>query len=144
MNNNKHAAIYCRISTENQMNNWFGLLAQIEQCTKEAQNLGYIVKPGHIFQDTWSSKASLDKRPWLMGLLKAVGDRWNMEWEGVDAVIMINLERLTRDKGEYLLLKDYLGNFSAKIVSMNQRDIEVIESEIKDDIVDFIISELLK
>lgn len=57
---------------------------------------------------------------------------------------MINLERLTRDKGEYLLLKDYLGNFSAKIVSINNKDIEAMENEIKDDFVDFIVSELLK
>lgn len=51
-----NAAIYCRVSTENQAIDGTSLDSQLEECLKEASRLGYEVPEDRIFTEIWSGR----------------------------------------------------------------------------------------
>lgn len=141
MNDKKHAAIYCRVSTANDQIN---LQNQVEKCMNEAQRLGYTVNSEHIFQDSGSSIASLGNRPWLVGLLKTFDDSRKKVWMNIEAVIVIDFGRITRDRKMFRHIMDFFGNFSAKIFNLNNKDLETIEDKIIYNSIHSVIYELFR
>jgi len=87
LSNRRNAAIYCRVSTDNQENEGTSLDTQRQGCLKYCQDKGYSVT--HQFVETWSG-LSLE-RPKLDELRQLV--RGNQ----IDNIVIHSLDRLSRD-----------------------------------------------
>jgi site-specific DNA recombinase len=83
----KTAAIYCRVSTDNQEQEGTSLQTQLEACLKYCQDKGYDV--AYRFSEAYSG-LSLE-RPELDKLRDLVRN------EGIDVVVCYSLDRLSRD-----------------------------------------------
>jgi len=94
------AAIYCRVSTEDQEREGTSLDSQLEACLKKAHELGYEVPEEFIILETCSG-LTLD-RPKLPRLRQWVRDK------EVDAVIAYTLDRLSRDPVHFIILQEEL------------------------------------
>ncbi len=94
------AAIYCRVSTEDQEKEGTSLQSQLEACKKMAQERGYDVPEGSIVMETYSG-LSLD-RPKLNEVRQWVRDK------EVDTVIAYTLDRLSRDPVHFIIFQEVL------------------------------------
>lgn len=95
----KVAAIYMRAPDRTE-NDRTSVEAQLAACQTLADELGFTVEPGAIFQDSGTSASST--RPGLSALFQGIGER------GVEAVIVYQLDRLARGGGalQEALLKE--------------------------------------
>ena len=89
----KSAAIYCRVSTEDQEREGTSLDSQLKACQDKAYELGYEITEKYTGKETYSG-LSLD-RPKLAQLRQWVRDK------EVDAVVAYTLDRLSRDPVHY-------------------------------------------
>ncbi len=94
------AAVYCRVSTEDQEREGTSLQSQREACLKKAQELGYEVPEEFTAIETYSG-LSLD-RPKLNEVRQWVRDK------EVDVVIAYTLDRLSRDPVHFIILQEEL------------------------------------
>jgi site-specific DNA recombinase len=108
----KAAAIYCRVSTEEQAGG-YSLITQMEACQQYATEHGYIVMPEHIFQDDYTG-ASLD-RP-ALDRLRAVAASGQVE-----AVIVLDLDRIARKVVYQMILEEEFTRYGAPIEYVNDR-----------------------
>jgi len=92
------AAIYARVSTEDQTHN-YSIPTQIEACQKAAEELGYSIVRENTFIDDGHSGATLD-RPNLERLRTAI------EQGSIQAVICYDTDRLSRKLAHLLLLTE--------------------------------------
>ena len=92
------AAIYARVSTQEQADKGYSLPTQIDACLETAQQHGYRVPESHIFRDDYTG-TSLN-RPHLAKLRDLVRQRL------VHAVIVYDLDRLSRKLAHQLLLTE--------------------------------------
>ena len=106
------AAIYCRVSTENQAVDGTSLGSQKEACLKKAQELGYEVPEEFTIIETYSG-LSLD-RPKLNDIRQWVRDKL------VDAVIAYTLDRLSRDPVHFIILQEELEKAGIKLVLVTE------------------------
>ncbi len=97
---NRLAAIYARVSTEDQ-GKGYSIPTQIEACQRLAQQEGYTVPDSHIFVDEGISGTTLD-RPALRRLRELVAV------QAIAAVIILDPDRLSRKMGKLLVLTDEL------------------------------------
>ncbi len=110
------AAIYIRVSTEDQAANGFGLEVQIERCKAQATVKGWIVDTEkHVYADEGiSGTKDQHERPGLAAMLRAVD---NCE---VDAVIVLALDRLGRSMKIVLDLVDRIVKAGCELVSCKE------------------------
>ena len=94
----KTAAIYCRVSTEDQEREGSSLDSQLSACVKKAQELGYTADSEYVVNEVYSGLI-LD-RPCLNQLRQWVRNRT------VDAVVVYSTDRLSRDPVHLLLLAE--------------------------------------
>src|SRR5438132_201343 len=92
------AAIYARVSTQDQADKGYSLPTQIEACQQLAQHAGYTVLESHIFVDDYTG-TSLN-RPQFTRLRDMVRNGL------VQAVIVYDLDRLSRKLAHQLLLSE--------------------------------------
>ncbi|GAI59279.1 unnamed protein product, partial [marine sediment metagenome] len=92
----KTAAIYCRVSTEDQEREGTSLDSQLEACKKLARDQGYETKKDYIIREVYSG-LTLD-RP---DLTKLRG--WLQSGE-VNAVVIYSSDRFSRDGYDFLTL----------------------------------------
>lgn len=92
------AAIYCRVSTENQEREGTSLESQREACLNKAKELGYEVGPARILKEVYSGLEI--ERPLLTELREWVRNK------EIDAVVVYSTDRLSRDPLHLLLLAD--------------------------------------
>lgn len=83
------AAIYARVSTEDQKREGTSLESQVAACLNKASDLGYQVDEEHIFLETWSG-ADLD-RPELLGVHNLIKQK------EVQALVCHSTDRLARN-----------------------------------------------
>jgi len=93
----KRAAIYTRVSTEEQAERGFSLQTQEEACRRYCEERGWTVI--EVYREEGVSGATLD-RPQLDALRDAI------EAGRVDAVVVYDQDRLSRNAGQYLLLRE--------------------------------------
>jgi site-specific DNA recombinase len=96
----RYAAIYCRVSTEDQAKN-FSIPTQIDACQKLAEREGYAVPETHLLIDGGISGTTLD-RPALRRLRELIKAR------AIVALIVYDLDRLSRNQGHLCLLVEEL------------------------------------
>ena len=104
------AAIYCRVSTDNQETEGTSLQTQFEACIKYCQGKGYEV--AHCFSETYSG-LTLD-RPRLNELreLARIGD--------IDVVVVYCLDRLSRDPVHGVIIIEELENHHVTLEAVTE------------------------
>ena len=98
-NDIKYAAIYARVSTEDQ-GKGFSIPTQIDACQQLATREGYTVPESHVLIDEGISGTTMD-RPSLRKLRDLVNAR------AIMAAIVYDPDRLSRNLGHQLLLAEY-------------------------------------
>ncbi|MFC1916703.1 recombinase family protein [Chloroflexota bacterium] len=106
------AAIYCRVSTEDQEREGSSLISQKEACLKKAQELGYSVSEEFIILETYSG-LSLN-RPKLDQLRERIRDKQ------VDAVVAYTLDRLSRDPVHFIILQEEIQKAGAELILVTE------------------------
>jgi len=106
------AAIYCRVSTEDQEREGTSLDSQLEACLKKGHELGYEVSEEFIILETYSG-LTLD-RPKLPRLRQWVRDK------EVDAVIGYTLDRLSRDPVHFIILQEELEKAGVALILVTE------------------------
>jgi len=101
----KTAAIYCRVSTEDQGRDGTSLKTQLDACRSHCKDNGYVVS--HRSTETCSG-LTLD-RPQLIELRNLV--RAN----SIDVVVVYSLDRLSRDPVQGLILLEELERYNATL-----------------------------
>lgn len=104
------AAIYCRVSTDNQEREGTSLHTQLENCLKYCESKGYEVS--HRFSEAYSG-LSLE-RPELDNLRELVRD------EIVDVIVCYSLDRLSRDPGHGVIITQELEKHSVKLETVTE------------------------
>ena len=108
----KRAAIYCRVSTENQEREGTSLDTQMSACLKFAKDNGYEVSPEFTFKEARSG-LSLG-RP-LLGKLRDAAKN-----KRIDTVIAYCLDRLSRDPVDFIVLQDELKKVGVNILFVTE------------------------
>ena len=106
------AAIYCRVSTEDQEREGTSLQSQLDACKKLAQEKGYEVVEEFVTEETYSG-LSID-RPKLNEVRQRVRDR------EVDAVIAYTLDRLSRDPVHFIILQEELERAGVELILVTE------------------------
>lgn len=108
----KKAAIYCRVSTEDQEREGTSLDSQREACLKKAVELGCEVPENFVVIETYSG-LSLE-RPKLDQLRQLARDK------EVDVVIAYTLDRLSRDPVHCIILQDELERNGVELILVTE------------------------
>ena len=110
------AAIYCRVSTDQQERDGSSLDTQQEKCIAYAERKGYHLAPEHIYRDS-ASGATLERAA-LNTLLEAARAR------AFDIVIVKDVSRLSRDQVDVLTMRARLKahNVTTEFVDRNYGD----------------------
>ncbi len=106
------AAIYCRVSTEDQEREGTSLQSQLEACEKLAEEKGYEVEEQYIIREVYSG-LTLD-RPKLNELREWVRDKQ------VDVVIAYTLDRLSRDPVHFIILQEELERVGVELILVTE------------------------
>jgi site-specific DNA recombinase len=109
---NKIAAIYCRVSTEDQEREGTSLQSQQEACLKKAHELGYEVPEEFIFIETYSGLTM--ERPALTRLREYIRNR------DIDSLIAYTLDRLSRDPVHFIILQGELERAGVELVLVTE------------------------
>ncbi|HNT23316.1 MAG TPA: recombinase family protein [Anaerolineales bacterium] len=115
----KRAAVYVRVSTDEQKERGYSLPSQVEACTTYAMQLGFDVVG--VFQDDVSGMVDISQRPGGGELQKMIARR------EIEAVVIYDIDRLSRDLINLLVaVKTWL----ACGLELYSRDVGRIESYI--------------
>ena len=106
------AAIYCRVSTEDQEREGTSLDSQLKACQGKAQELGYEISEKYTVRETYSG-LSLD-RPKLDQLRQWVRDK------EVDVVVAYTLDRLSRDPVHFIILQEELERAGVALIMVTE------------------------
>jgi site-specific DNA recombinase len=106
------AAIYCRVSTEDQEREGTSLQSQLDACLAKSRELGYETPSEFTISETYSG-LSLD-RPKLNHLREWVRDK------EVDAVIAYTLDRLSRDPVHFIILQEELERAGVALIMVTE------------------------
>jgi site-specific DNA recombinase len=106
------AAVYCRVSTEDQEREGTSLDSQLKACQNKAQELGYEISEKYTIRETYSG-LSLD-RPKLAQLRQWVRDK------EVDVVVAYTLDRLSRDPVHFIILQEELERNGIELILVTE------------------------
>lgn len=101
MNTNKRAALYIRVSTEEQARHGLSLSAQLENLQQYAKNKGYKIV-GIYTDDGASARKSPFSRKAFRQLMEDV------QWNRIDRILFIKLDRWFRSVRDYYKAQDIL------------------------------------
>ena len=106
------AAMYCRVSTEEQEREGTSLDSQLEACLKKADELGYDVPEELIFKETYSG-LSLD-RPMLSQIRELIRN------QEINGLIAYTLDRLSRDPVHFIILQEEQEKAGVKLILVTE------------------------
>ncbi len=111
--NNKVAAIYCRVSTKEQVEEGNSLTTQERNCRDYAAKNGYEV--AEVFIEQGESAKTAD-RPQLQRLLSFCSLKKN----GINAVIAYKIDRISRNVDDYSQIRLLLKRYNVEIKSTTE------------------------
>ena len=106
------AAIYARVSTEDQEREGTSLGSQLTACQDKAQELGYDISEKYTIRETYSG-LSLN-RPKLDQLRQWVRDK------EVDAVVAYTLDRVSRDPVHFIILQEEMERSGVELILVTE------------------------
>jgi site-specific DNA recombinase len=106
------AAIYCRVSTDNQEREGTSLGSQLEACLSKAHELGYEMPQELIFKETYSG-LTLD-RPILSQVRELIRN------QEIDGLIAYTLDRVSRDPVHFIILQGELEKAGVEIILVTE------------------------
>jgi site-specific DNA recombinase len=107
------AAIYVRVSTQDQVQHGFSLKAQEEALENYAKALGYEISK--IYKDEGKSAKNLQQRPEMMQLLA------DAEAKKFSAIFIYKLDRFSRSLKDLILTIDKLKEWGVDFVSLQDK-----------------------
>jgi len=111
MNQNKKAIIYCRVSTEDQAKEGLSVESQEVSCRRVAEEEGYSII--EVIKDEGKSGKDLKRE----GIKKVIGF---VETGSIDAVFMVNTDRLSRNVGDHVLVTELFRKKKVLLRSITQ------------------------
>ncbi|MEX1337352.1 recombinase family protein [Hydrogenibacillus schlegelii] len=90
----KRAAIYARVSTEDQTDNT-SFDTQVTDCRREAERRGYLTTEADVYLEDVSGAYGIDRRP----VLRTVWEKYQTGF--YDAIIVWHTDRLSRSRVRY-------------------------------------------
>lgn len=108
-----HAAIYVRVSTQDQAQHGFSLDAQQESLINYAKALGYEIFK--IYRDEGKSAKDLKHRPEMLQMLK------DAEEKKFDAIFVYKLDRFSRSIKDLILTIDQLKTWGIDFISLQDK-----------------------
>lgn len=112
-NETKHAVIYCRVSTKEQVDEGNSLSTQEKICRDYALKNGYEI--AHVFIEQGES-AKTTERTELQNLLSYCANRKN----GIDAIIAYKIDRISRNTDDYSQIRLLLKRYKVEIKSCTE------------------------
>ena len=106
------AALYTRVSTEDQEKEGTSLGSQLEACLKKAQELGYETSEDYTIREVYSG-LTLD-RPRLTELRESVRNK------EIDAVIAYTLDRISRDPVQLIILQEEMEKAGVELLLVTE------------------------
>lgn len=106
------AAIYCRVSTEDQEKEGTSLQSQLEACRQRAGERGFEVPEEYVFLEAFSG-LTLD-RPKLEKVRQLVADRQ------VGTIIAYTLDRLSRDPVHFIILQEEIERAGVELILVTE------------------------
>lgn len=106
------AAIYCRVSTEDQEREGTSLDSQRQACLNKAHELGFVTSDKYITMETFSG-LTLD-RPQLLKLRE-----WIRENE-VNAIVSYTIDRLSRDPVHFIILQEEMEKAGCELILVTE------------------------
>jgi len=103
------AAIYTRVSTEEQAKEGFSLDAQLDKLRSYCKARDWIVA-GEYVDDGYSGRKT--KRPAYMKMLEEI-DKW-------DALLVIKMDRIHRNQKNFMFMMEHLNKNKKEFVSMSE------------------------
>jgi site-specific DNA recombinase len=107
---NRYAAIYARVSTEDQADG-YSLPSQVDACQKLAAQHGYHVPDAYVFQEDYTGKVL--GRPLLPHVRELVRAR------AVQAIIVYDPDRLARRFALQVILEEEMDQAEVKLIYVN-------------------------
>lgn len=97
----RRAAVYCRVSTDDQQDNGTSLDSQLDACLKHARERGYVVDPQHVFSG-WESAGGWRDRKLLQHALDTIrhGD--------ADVFVCYAVDRLSRRQAHTAIISEII------------------------------------
>jgi site-specific DNA recombinase len=106
------AAIYARVSTEDQEREGTSLDSQVAACVGRANELGYDTDDEHIIREVWSGLTL--ERPKLSQLREWVRNK------EIDALFAYTLDRLSRDPVHFIILLEQIERAGVELVLVTE------------------------
>ena len=113
MKNKPLAAIYVRVSTQDQAQQGFSLAAQQEALENYAKALGYEIT--RIYKDEGKSAKNIQQRPEMVQMLK------DAEAKKFSAIFIYKLDRFSRSLKDLILTIDKLKEWGIDFVSLQDK-----------------------
>jgi site-specific DNA recombinase len=107
------ALLYCRVSSDRQVNDGHGLESQEHRCKEYAKQHGYIVE--NIFRDSYTGGGDFMKRPAMSEMVTYIENKPSTNY----VVIFDDTKRLARDHMEYWRLRQLFKSLEATVESPN-------------------------
>ena len=90
----KNAAVYIRVSTEDQARDGYSLDAQLKAIKRYAQQNDMIIDPQYIFKDKGISGRKAEKRPAFMEMIKQAKSKDKK----FDIILVHKMDRFSRNR----------------------------------------------
>ena len=102
MENNKRAALYIRVSTDDQTE--YSPDSQIKLCRKYALDNNYEIMESHIYKEDGISGTKADKRPQFQKMIASAKSKP----KPFDVILVYDFSRFARNKDESVMYKTLL------------------------------------
>jgi len=106
------AAIYCRVSTEDQQREGTSLESQLEACQRKATTEALLVDESDVYIETYSGLSL--SRPALDRLRERIRTR------EIDVLIAYTLDRLSRDPVHYIIITEEIERHNARLALVTE------------------------
>ena len=100
----KNAAVYIRVSTEDQARDGYSLDAQLKAIKRYAQQNDMIIDPQYIFKDKGISGRKAEKRPAFMEMIKQAKSKDKK----FDIILVHKMDRFSRNREDSIVYKSLL------------------------------------
>jgi site-specific DNA recombinase len=107
----KRAAVYVRVSTQEQSEKGWSIDGQIEECERFCESKGYTIL--EVFRDEGLSGSDLE-RPGLLAVLDFA------ESQGIDSLVLWRFDRLSRNDVDFLSLLRLLDEMGVEVDSVTE------------------------